>query len=135
MKTERPLLAAQIVAERLGVDAQHVYYLTRKRRLHAVPIDGGTAKLYREEDVERLISELREKDPDPEALTVVQVAEMFGVAPQTVRNWVTLGKLQGRLVWGKRVFSLGEVQELAMERGVVLGMPEGAGDQGESERK
>lgn len=59
------------------------------------------------------------------AVRVKEAAEVLGVTPQTVRNWVARGRLQAfrHPVNGYRLFDLAELSELAASRAANAGEP------------
>ena len=56
-----------------------------------------------------------------ELITGKQVAEMFGVHPDTIRDWANDGKLNSvKTLGGHRRYKLSEIQKIVEERNAVV---------------
>ncbi len=87
------------------------------------PFEAIEKRLERIETLLLDIKELKKQEERPKVFSIKQLAEHCGVAPGTVRNWITMGKLKATTI-GRRIFihedqfegALSEVKSLKYKR-------------------
>lgn len=111
------MLGVKGAAEELNMSEYMVRHWTRKGELRHERVEGGTAIVYRSEEIERfreMISGLSSHD----------VGALLGVSSNAVGMYVQRGQLTARKALGELRFDLVDVQKFAEERGIQIHVTE-----------